>query len=380
MNEKKVGKGLKTQAKIFLRKEEAIEHLKYLAYKEKWVEKDFGDFVQISSSLCRLTDEEIKKFYSILLQVPHTHLPRTLYYIVNQRFIDFTSGKSSISFHFLSSLSEGLAHLIEDWIGLEASICFLDFDEDAKKKLDEKIQTAYVKPKKDSRKLEWESLKRIDRVRLFYSLIVLQGGLNSSKISQIHQAVLALIEVFVGESLEEKARGSLMASNPVLKKLKVYFNEIKDNTSEETVKNLYLLEFINNSEQKDLTIERDALAKTSQSRKEQIEIFKSRLDKAEEQIKENNKLISSKEEELELIRKAKQELEDAYSRLREASQLETQAEINSLVSILSQDLEHQFLKLQRGLNKHVHDEKAKAQLEQIMSKIEKSIQMKESKK
>lgn len=119
-----------------------------MAYKEKWVEKDFGDFVQISSSLCRLTDEEIKKFYSILLQVPHTHLPRTLYYIVNQRFIDFTSGKSSISFHFLSSLSEGLAHLIEDWIGLEASICFLDFDEDAKKSWTKKYRLLTLSLKK----------------------------------------------------------------------------------------------------------------------------------------------------------------------------------------------------------------------------------------
>ncbi|MGB3312333.1 MAG: hypothetical protein WA939_20355 [Nodosilinea sp.] len=380
MNEKKVSKEIKTQAKIFLRKEEALEHIKHLACKKKWVEKDFGDFVQISSGLCRLKDEEIKEFHSILLRIPHTHLPRTLYFIVNQRFIDFISGKTNISFHFVSSLSEDLIELIEDWSGLEESICFLDFGEDIKKELDEKIQVAYVRPSKDSNRLKWESLKRIDRVRLFYSLIVLQGGLNSSKIGQIYQAVLTLIDIFVGESPGERTRGSLTPFDPIFEKLKVYFDEIKDNTSEGAIKNLYLLEYINNFEKKDLTTERNSLAKTSQSRKEQIEVFKSELDEAEKQIKENKRVITSQEEELELLRKAKQELEDAYSRLQEASQLETQAEVNSLVSRLSQDLKHQFLKLQRGLDKHIHDEKTKAQFGQIMSRIEKTIQMTEREK
>jgi hypothetical protein len=380
MNESKAGKEHRKQANLSTTKEEALGQLKHLANKEKWVEKDFGEFIQLSSGLLRLRDEEVKEFYSILLRVPHTHLPRILYYVTNQRFIDFISAKSNVSFYFIASLNASLTRFIEDWIGLEESVYFLDPEENVKEILDEKIQAAYVKPKKDARKLGWESLKKIERVRLFYSLMVLQGGLNSGKIGQIYQATSTLVDIFVGENSQERTRGSSSASNPDFRKLRVYFNEMKGNTSEETVKNLYLIESINKFEQKELILERDSLAKTSQSQKEQINIFKNQLDEAERQLEANQRIIDSQDLHLELLRKRNQELEEAYSRLQEAAQLETQAEVNSLISKLSQDLGHEFLKLQRGLDKHIHDEKTKSQFGQIMSKIEKAIQMKEHEK
>jgi len=112
MNESKVGKKPRKQANLSITKEEALGQLKHLANKEKWVEKDFGEFIQLSSGLLRLRDEEVKEFHSILLRVPHTHLPRILYYVTNQRFIDFISEKSNVSFYFIASLKANLTRFI----------------------------------------------------------------------------------------------------------------------------------------------------------------------------------------------------------------------------------------------------------------------------
>jgi len=377
MTEKKINRNSGQAKKTSLSKEAALGQLENIARKEKWHEQDLTDFIQTCSLLLHFNEEDVKKFYSILLQVPQSHLPRVLYYIVNQRFIDFISRKSNVSFRFISSLNNDLIQFIKDWSNLEEDTRLLDMDDDVRALLSEKICVKYVKPHKNSRNLEWESLKKIDRMRLLYSLVILEGGLNSSKINQIHQSVLILFSIIAGGSHSTKNSKSLLNFDCEFRKLQLYFDEIQGNTSEESIKSFYMLEFINNTESESLIAEHKYLSQENQLQKKKIEDFKLQIEQLQKENEENKRIINSQESNIELLRKDSQDWENAYARLKESSRIRSQSEINALFSNARKDLEHQLVKLQRGLDKYIKDDKVKAQFGQIISKIENVVQMKE---
>lgn len=78
-------------------------------------------------------------------------------------------------------------------------------------------------------------------------------------------------------------------------------------------------------------------------------------------------------DELELLQKRYDELEGTYLRFKETSAIDAKNQFNAFIARLGKELNHEFKKLQRGIDKHIQDEKTKSQFEQIMSKIENKI-------
>jgi chromosome segregation ATPase len=160
----------------------------------------------------------------------------------------------------------------------------------------------------------------------------------------------------------------------IAEKLKLYFEELKSNTSSDSLRKIYRMQSLQGSHLSSLNRENHSLRRSQTILKQDKTSLKEELEASTSKVLQLEKGYVELSSENEKLKTENEELENAYSRLQQSSSIESEQAINSYKRKIGSTLGHEFKKLEQGIERHVDDSKDKGMLKSIMSKINALIQ------
>ncbi|MBI4783028.1 MAG: hypothetical protein HY785_17150 [Oscillatoriophycideae cyanobacterium NC_groundwater_1537_Pr4_S-0.65um_50_18] len=367
--------------------------VKQLSKLEKWKETDLTKFLKcISEYPCPRTPEDAQQLSEAVVSIPKEQRARAIFTLIHQDYLDFIEGKRKRKFNCISlavkqEINEFLSSLFDLETHQTRTLELPSELEELHKLFSEKLSPPInqatknsldSKDKASATDYEWGNYSRLDRLRFLYSAVICINDLNSrndAKLPLIYEAVNLLISIFLNPSEKEfkKDNVSFRDKEIAKHKLKILFDELQERSSERQLKALYDFERPNLERVRDLTWNNEELQRVNRSLNTTNENLRQQMSETEA----SNKGLSSQiEEYVEEVRQLKEKVKDqesAYAQLQETGKIQASQTLNSELNQLKSRINHEFEKLQRGIDKYISDEKVKSQFSEITSKIENLI-------
>jgi hypothetical protein len=373
-----------------------VLEVKQLFKLEKWKETDLTKFLKcLSEYSCPRLPEDAQKLSKAIVSIPKEQRARAIFTLIHQDYIDFIERKGKQKFNCISlAVKKGIYEFLMSLVDLESyQVRTLELPseiEELHKFFSKKLNSSTNQGTKDGLESRdkasaaaddgWENYSRLDRLRFLYIIVICVNDLNArneSKLTLIYEAVNLLISIFLNPSEKEFKKENLPFRGKEIakQKLKVLFDELQERSSERQLKALYDFERPNLEQVQELKWNYEELQSRNRSLSTTNENLHQQLSKAESLNKDLSSQLEEQAEETRQLKEKVKEQESAYAQLEETSKSQASQSLNAELNQLKNRIKHEFEKLQRGVNKHILDEKVKSQFSEIMSKVENLIRI-----